>query len=147
MATEDEVTLDSEALRESVWRNMANLNKKELGKVCEGLELNVNVETSKRSLLYSAVVKHLMEKDEGEDGDGSQGYRDGLFKMVDDTISKLKTLNLKVEDDGGGNSSNQTGLLTTERQNTENEITPLTETSTSNKTMVEWRFINFKSSR
>ena len=80
--------------------------------------------------LYNGIVKHLMEKDEGEDDDGSQVIRDGIFKMVDDTISRLMTLNLKVEDGGGGSSSNQTGLLTTERQNTEHEITPITETST-----------------
>ena len=63
-----------------------------------------------------------MEKDEGEDDDGSQVIGDGIFKMVDDTISRLMTLNLKVEDGGGGSSSNQTGLLMTERQNNNGRV-------------------------
>ena len=57
MATE-EVTMDSEALRESVWRNIANLNVRELGKVCEGLDLNISLENAKRSTPYNGIVKH-----------------------------------------------------------------------------------------
>ncbi len=109
--------MDSEQLREDVWRKISGLNNKELMQICTGLELKLSLTNTKRSTLYNAVVKHLMAKDEegDEEDESQQQIKDAVFQLVDTTIDKLLSLRsvqieapVKTESVGGGGGGSST---------------------------------------
>ena len=103
--------MDSEQVREDVWRKLSGLNVQELTQICTGLDLKMTLKkAAKRSSLYNAVLKHLMKVDEDEeeadeDDEEAQETKDAVFNKVNTLIDQLLSKAVKTEESATGGST------------------------------------------
>ena len=80
------IRMDFETLKQDVWRKLPGLTLEELTEITTGLSLTVPPEKQgQKSVVYGAIVKHLMSDAVEGAGDGGES----VFRVASGVIDQL----------------------------------------------------------